>query len=64
MLILVWEENEQDEAHIVQGIYFESFQIHQLTIIDRFEHTHIFYFKILTNSFCMGVFCINNIFNI
>ena len=30
MLIMVQKENEQDQAHIFQYTYFESFQIHQL----------------------------------
>ena len=38
MLIQVQKENEQDEAHIFQYNYFESFQIHQLTIMYHFEH--------------------------
>ena len=33
MLILVWKENEQDQAHMFKDIYLESFQIHQLTIM-------------------------------
>ena len=38
MLILVQKENEEDQAHIFQETYFKSFQIHQLTIMYRFEH--------------------------
>ena len=46
----VVKDNEQNQAHIFQGTYFESSQIHQLTIMYCFEHTdhdiHLkFYFK-------------------
>ena len=37
MLILVWKENEQNQAHIFQDTYFESSQIHESTIMYRFE---------------------------
>ena len=37
MLILVRKENEQDQVHIFQETYFESSQIHQLTIMFRFQ---------------------------
>ena len=30
MLILVQKENEQNQVHIFQDTFFESFQIHQL----------------------------------
>ena len=40
MLILVWKESEQAETHIFYDTYFESFQIHQLTILYHFEHTN------------------------
>ena len=38
MLIQDLKENEWDKVHIFQAIYFENFQIHQLTIIHCFEH--------------------------
>ena len=38
MLILMRKDNEQDQAHIFQDTYFESFQIHQLTVVYHFEH--------------------------
>ena len=40
MLILVQYENEQDLAYIFQDTYFESFQIHQLTIMYHSEYTN------------------------
>ena len=40
MLILVQKENEQDQAHIFQGTYLKSYQIHQLTRMYHFEHTN------------------------
>ena len=39
MLILDLKEVLQDQVCIFEGIYFESFQIHHLTIMCRFEHT-------------------------
>ena len=39
MLIQEVKEILQDQAHIVQGTYLESFQIHQLTMY-CFEHTN------------------------
>ena len=41
MLILVRKENEQDQAHTFQDSYFESFQLHQLTMMCRFEHINL-----------------------
>ena len=38
MLILVQSENEQSQVYIFQGTYFESSQIHLLTIMYHFEH--------------------------
>ena len=38
MVILAQKENEEDQAHIYQDTYFESSQIHQLTIMYHFEH--------------------------
>ena len=38
MLILVRKENEKDQTHIFQGTYFDSFQIHQLSIMHHFEY--------------------------
>ena len=40
MLIQELKEILQDQAHIFQDKYFESSQIHQLTIIYRLEHTN------------------------
>ena len=40
MLILVQQENEQGQVHIFQDIYFESSQIHLLTVMYCFEHTN------------------------
>ena len=37
MLILMQQKTDQ-EAHIFSDIYFQSFSIHQLTIMYRFEH--------------------------
>ena len=38
MLILVRKKSDQDQAQIFQDTYFESFQLHQLRIMYRFEH--------------------------
>ena len=40
MLIQQLKEILQDQAHIFQGTYFKGYQIHQLTIMYRFEHTN------------------------
>ena len=40
MLILVQKENEEDQIHVFQDAYFGSSQIHQLTIMYRFEHAN------------------------
>ena len=40
MLILVQKQNEQDQGHIFQNTYFESPQMHRLTIMYYFEHTN------------------------
>ena len=49
LAMLIWELKEilQDQAHIFQDTYLESSQIHQLTIMYRFEHTN---HDILLNS--------------
>ena len=47
MLILELKEILQDQAHIFQDT-FESFQIHQLTIMYRFENI---YHDVLLNFF-------------
>ena len=33
-------KSEQDQVHISQGTYVRSSQIHQLTIMTRFEHAN------------------------
>ena len=38
ILILDRKENKQDQAHIFQGTYSKSSQIHQLTIMYHFEY--------------------------
>ena len=38
MLTLLRNVNEQNQTHIFQDTYLESFQIHHLTIVYRFEH--------------------------
>ena len=40
MLIQKLKEIMQDQAHIFQDTYFETSQIHQLTIMYHFEHTN------------------------
>ena len=40
MLIQELKETLQNQAHIFQDTYFESFQIHLLTIMYNFEHTN------------------------
>ena len=40
MLIKELKEIMQDQAHIFQDTYFETSQIHQLTIMYHFEHTN------------------------
>ena len=40
MLIQELKQILKDQVHIVSGTYFESFQIHQLTIMYCFEHTN------------------------
>ena len=40
MRILVQKEEERDPGHIFQHKYFESSQIHQVTIIYQFEHAN------------------------
>ena len=37
MLILMQEKNNQGQVHMFQDTYFESFQMHQLTIMHSFE---------------------------
>ena len=49
MLILVRKENAQGQAHIFQDKYFESSQMHHLTIVYLSEGTN-HYLKIFTNS--------------
>ena len=51
MLINVPEQNEQDQAHIFQDTYFESCQIHLLTIMYGFEHTNHGIFLNVSNIF-------------
>ena len=41
MLIRGLKEILQDQAYIFQDTYFLSSQIHQLTIMHRFEHTNL-----------------------
>ena len=36
VIILVETENEQGQVHILQRVYFESFQIHQLAMMKFF----------------------------
>ena len=66
MLILVLKENEQDQAHLFQGIFFENYSIHQVAIICPFKYTnhgnHLFFFYFKT-LFCVRVSCISNIFH-
>ena len=69
MLFQVLEEAFHDEAHIFQDTYFESSQIHLLTImyhVEQSSHNIIlfFYFKIFTNCFCVHLIFIGNIFYI
>ena len=40
MLTQEMKEILQDPVHIIQPTYFESYQIYQLTIMYRFEHTN------------------------
>ena len=66
MLIMVQKKNDEDQAHLFKDTYFESCSKHQLARAYHFEHKnhglHVIYFKIFTNSFCVRVICINNIF--
>ena len=57
------------QAGLFQGTYFESSQIHQLTIMYRFEQRNHyillhFYFKIFTNSSRVQVICMSNILHV
>ena len=40
MLIQVQRNNELDQVHIFQYIYFYSFQVYQQVIMYRFEQTN------------------------
>ena len=40
MVILVLKENEQDQAHLFQGIFFEDYSIHQVAIMCPFKYTN------------------------
>ena len=61
MLILVQKENEEDQIHIFQDAYFGSSQIHQLTIMYRFEHAN---HHIQLIFFSKSLICISNIFHV
>ena len=68
MIILVPLKNEKDQAHIFQDTSFERFQVHQLTIMYRFEEIYhdsplIFLFQNLY-KICMRVICISNMFHV
>ena len=68
MLTQELKEISQDQAYIFQDRYFESYQIHQLTIIYRFEDTNQenllnFLFQNL-HSFWVRIICISNMFHI
>ena len=52
------EKNGQDQVHTFQKGYFESSQIHQLTIMYRFERTN----HGIHLNFCVNVIRISNIF--
>ena len=69
VMLLLDHRNEQGQAHIFQDTYNENCLIRQLEIMYSFEHTNhnfrlIFYKKIFTNSFCVHVICISNIFHV
>ena len=69
MLILELKDILQDQVYIFYNTYFKSPQIHQLTIIYRFEDTKhdtvlSFSFRIFLNSFFIRISCISNIFYI
>ena len=61
MLILVQKENEEDQIHVFQDAYFGSSQIHQLTIMYRFEHAN---HHIQLIFFSKSLICISNIFHV
>ena len=51
MHILVQKENQQGQFHITECIYFESFQIHQLATMYRFDRAnHDIHLSVLFQS--------------
>ena len=70
LIILVQKENEQGQIHIFQDTKFESYQVHQLTIMYCFGHTNhdilliFFISKSLQTLFCVRVIRISNVFHV
>ena len=60
-----------NHVQLFQDKYFESSQIHLLTVTYNFQHTNhginhgnLFCFTTFTNSFCVHVICISDIFQL
>ena len=69
MLIEELKETLLYQSHIFQDPYFESFQIHRLTMMSRFEHTNHdvllnLLFQNLYQFFLSVRICISNMFHI
>ena len=69
MLNLVLIENEPDQVHIFQYIYFKSVQIHLQELMYHFErrnhdNNHDFKFQIFSHFFCIFIINICNILQV